>query len=180
MSDASRPLAQVPTTDAVTNATNVVDYAHHEIHDGSSFYVYAVSADLDTNGTLDITVITPDTLKWNHTLFVSSGSVGYALSAYEGAITDAAGSPFIPINRNRNSDKVSGCTARTGDTFTSLGVLAITFEAGGSGNKQAGTIFGVRDELILKRNTQYLFRLASREDNNRCTLFVDWYEHTNK
>jgi len=180
MSDVTRFLDRVPTVDAATEAANVIDYVHHEIHDGSNFYVYVTDEDLDDNETLDITMITPNTDKWNHTLFIASGSVGYALSAYEGAITDVAGGAFVPINRNRNSSKVSGSIVRIGDTFTSLGSLAITFEAGGGDKKSGGAIFGARDELILKSNTQYLFRFTSRENDNRCSLFVDWYEHEDK
>jgi hypothetical protein len=178
MGDVTRFLQPAPATDVATDAGTIIDYAHHEIHGGSSFYVYAIDQDLDQDATMDITMITPDTDKWNHALFIAGGSAGYSLYAFEDSITGVPGGAFVPINRNRNSSKVSGTIVRIKDTFTDLGNLAVAFEVGGG--KNAGSIFGARDEMILKRNTQYLFRFTSRVNANRCSLFVDWYEHEDR
>ena len=52
--------------DDATATQNIIDYAHHEIHDGQSYFVDAYDSDLDTDDTLIIAFKTPDTTKWLH------------------------------------------------------------------------------------------------------------------
>jgi hypothetical protein len=35
-----------------------------------------------------------------------------------------------------------------------------------------------RNEIILKQNTKYAFRITSTSATNNCSLVLDWYEHT--
>lgn len=164
--------------DTTTGAVNTIDYTHHEIHGGNAYTITGLNSDIDVGQFLDLTVITPNTTKWVHVVFTTSGQLTYHAFVYEASVTNVAGSVKTAYNRNRNSSNVSGGTFREGDTFTTTGTLLWQMHFGAAG--KSGGIFGLRDEFILKQNTQYLFRLESEIINNRVSASLDWYEHANR
>ena len=64
--------------DAATRATQVIDYAHHEIHAGSHYTLSYAVADIGAATTptdiMSLSFTTPDTTKWLH-MVVSATSV---------------------------------------------------------------------------------------------------------
>ena len=51
--------------DASTNSLQTVDYAHHEVHSGSHYYIEG-NTTLGVGGTFYVKLVTPDTAKWGH------------------------------------------------------------------------------------------------------------------
>ena len=59
--------------DIGTGAIVLIDYTHHEIHEGNHF-MYTDSVELDSTETQDYLITTPNTTKWPHMFFNLDGS----------------------------------------------------------------------------------------------------------
>ncbi len=192
--EAWRPIS----VDLTTQALNVVDYAHHEIHSGSMYYVVYSVASLGAMSSPDdmitLTFDTPDTTKWGHFQFSAKGTSGWRIRLIEGGTGGGASATgTLPIlNKNRNSTKTStfldvegsptaaqvsyDATLVTGGTTLwdeyiegSSGFFSTGFSSGG----------GDRNEIVLKQNTQYQVSLYGT-DTDPATIYISWYEHTNR
>ena len=186
--------------DPATLAAAIIDYAHYEIHSGSSFSVLysRVTANSDNHRTA-IAFSTPDTTKWGHMVFTVSASGPAEVFLLEAmTIDDDAGTQATIKNRNRNSSKTSTMlsletvpTANEVTTFDETAIAAANFSGGTElAYEQLGGGLGVRaiggtsrgaQEWILKQNTKYIIYLQNVGANtNTHTISLDWYEHTNK
>jgi len=177
---------QVPQMDAMTRALTTISYAHHEIHGGSGFSLAQSTAEdaLDIAAPLTVWIITPNTTKWAHMTWELSVATMALFEIFEDNGNAAhfdisGGSAGSALNANRNSTKSSGLTLATGVTITAATADVLIYSTYLGGFKQAGTS-SKRHEVILKQNTEYLFKLTSIADNNEGSLVLDWYEHTNK
>jgi hypothetical protein len=172
-SDPTREAAFDPTHKAMLD----IDVVHHTIHEGDAYSVCGISGSLGDGGTIILTIITPNTAKWFHTLFSASGIGKYYFRIYESATVNVAGSAKTAYNRNRNSANTSGGTFRQDDTFTDNGTLI--FETYVSSGQRDGGPSSIRSEWMLKQNTTYQFKLESDEAANIVSYDLEWYEHTN-
>lgn len=183
------------TLDRSTFALTVVNYEHHEVHEGShyncSYSVASVGALETPSDMMTLTFVTPNTTKWVHLIFVAICSSGARLRFIEGG-TGGGASPTGNVsvyNSNRNSVNVSGildlgsvankisydATLVTGgislvDVIIGAEGLGTSFVAGSSRPEQ---------EWVLKRNTQYQLSLYET-DTVPGTLQMSWYEHADK
>jgi len=174
-------IANAANIDGITNAINTIDYAHHEIHSGSHFYIQGY-VELNTDGVLRMKMVTPDTGKWVHFRFeiTSSGICGTTLDeGASGGMT--GGTPVTPINNNRNSTQTSVLTLTSGVAAASDYVARIESDKWGAGGKFIASGGGTsrENELILKQNTTYLRTFTSEADANIIQFKATWYEHTN-
>lgn len=171
---------QNPRIDAGTHTLQTIDYAHHEIHDGSTFFVKDYM-DLTNGQIFNFLVVTPDTAKWAHILVSFAFELEAHVDVYEGATASNNGTPVTVFNRDRNSLTAS----------TTLLFHTPTVAGGAEGTKIAGYKAGSarsiggearsEAELILKQNTKYLIRVTNDTSNNNWFGYLaDWYEHTNK
>ena len=182
-------------TDKATHAHMTIDYPHHEIHDGNAFYVMYIVASLGAMAAPDdmvtLTFKTPNTTKWSHFQFLGKGTAGWRLRFIEapsGGFTSPTGQ-LVPLNHNRNSSNTSGIFEPTGVTVNEVDYDSILatggvtlwddYLEGAGGPFAAGTGSGGRDELMLKQNTVYQLSLYG-VDTDPATLYMNWYEHTNK
>ena len=166
-------------SDGVTRALVTIDYAHHEIHSGSHYYISGFTTLSDT-GKLYVKLVTPNTAKWAHfTWEIESGGI-LETSLYEGVSGGMTGGGSVtPLNNNRNSTGVSGLVITSGVTIaTSLGTKIDTKKVGGSGFKTvSGGSANREDEIILKQNTTYLREFISTSTGNVISFRANWYEH---
>lgn len=172
-----------------TYALKTMDYAHHEIHRGSSF-VASGTIDLGNAATLNVTLKTPNTTEWCHTVIQIVSESEMAFNLYEGFLPSGTadggtiGVAVTAYNRDRNSSSAAGMLVYTGATVGTAGTATAgtLIEAGhwGSGRGVGGSDRGV-SEFILKQNTNYLVQMVNATSNANYTAWeVDWYEHTNK
>ena len=184
--------------DGVSGVLGVIDFEHHEIHDGDSFVCHYAGEVTNTGEMTIIAFNTPDTAERVHVV------VEYTATAFARALLIEApsidvdeGAALLIFNRNRNSAKTSRVlsieTVPVANRATSYneaqaGGANITINAantvsehhigGGSGPFGTGGGQMQRDEYILKQNTQYAFILeALNDDTNVHNLHVSWYEH---
>lgn len=162
--------------DFITNVLIVIDYVHHEIHKGSHFVISGCDV-LGVSDVLEFTITTPNTIKWSHLLFYISTYGNATLEIFENTTNIVAGSTIIPINSNRNNTDSSVNSIKKDPTSVTAGDLLFTFLSGS--NKNVG-LFSRENELILKQNTSYLFRITSNASTNLTCYNGEWYEHTNK
>lgn len=166
------------SVDDITETLQIIDYAHHEIHSGSHYYIEGMLT-MTLNQVLYIKLVTPDTTKWAHFLWdIQSSDILEAL-LYEGASGGMTGGAGVtPINNNRNSANTSGVTITSGVTVaTDLGTLISQCKWG---TKQAGGGNQREDEIMLKQNETYLRKFTSGANGNLVCFKANWYEHTNK
>ena len=168
--------------DASTHALMTIDYAHHEIHGGSHYYITGHTT-LNTDGVLRVKLVPPDTGKYAHFQWSISSSGICQASLYEGASGGmAGGSGVTPVNSNRNSSNTSGLVITSGVAAADTpGTLIDDAKWGAAGFKS--TIGGGAsrdDEIMLKRNTTYLRVFTSGADDNIIQFRASWYEHTDR
>ena len=88
--------------DTSTRAFNTIDYAHHEVHAGSKYYIEGY-AELGIGGTLFVKLVTPAGGRWSHFLWEIGSSGILTTTLDEDAAGGMAGGlrPTIHAN-NRN------------------------------------------------------------------------------
>ena len=164
--------------DKATNSIQTIDYAHHEIHAGSGFY-YTDSVELNSAGTQDYMITTPDTTKWAHMIFMVTGSAITQVQIYEAGNRTGTAAQTI-VNANRNSATTSVLTLHKGTSGGSTDGTLIWQRKSGSSSAQSRTgLEAIHDaEIILKQNTKYILRITSGTNANLTNLMLEWYEHT--
>jgi hypothetical protein len=165
----------------------VVDVAHHEIHEGDSFSIVATDAVAASGKLVQMYIKTPvvaSPQKRIHLIVSHQGSGLHSFSITEGIDTIAGGAAYVPVNRRRDSIKVTaGQAARVGGDNLTGGLLTyangtiIWAEVAGAGKGQASTNRGT-DEWILAPNTEYIFELSSGATSTSIGISTTWYEHT--
>lgn len=180
--------------DRGTGAQVVMDYAHHEAHEGDHFFVTYSVADLGAATTPDdmmtLSFTTPNTTKLLHFLFTANSASGGLFKLIESK-TGGGATPTGLIqayNSYRDSTNTSTILDVTGDSASQINYDATAFTGGTElvsnyiGAKGVGTAFSGGEsrgdqEIILKANTQYqvsIYNTAAVPG----TIQLSWYEHT--
>ena len=169
----------VISQDAATDAINIIDYAHHEIHSGSHYFVRGYT-DMSDGDSIAFSLTTPNTTKWTHISFNINHSGVLIVKMFETA-TVTGGDTIAPYNNNRNSSSVSVNVVISNPTVSVEGTCIDSTKAGSDTRfSQYGGGQGRDGEIILKQNTTYLWRFISGADNNVVSWDAEWYEHTNR
>ena len=172
-----------PRIDAVTHAMETIDYAHHKIHVGSSYYLSGSSILALATNTLGFVATTPSAASWMHMLWQMSSSGPITIAVYEGSSGITGGTPSVPVNSNRNSLNISGAVVLINPTVATPGtqIAGAAFGTVGT-NKFAPTGGGTdRDsEIILKQSTAYYWKVTANDALITVSYFANWYEHTSK
>ena len=153
-----------------------ITFPHYETHEGDHFFTGAYTT-LANGEVYDILYVTPNSTKYSHMIFEIETESESMFEYYEGATTSDDGTPLVMFNRNRNSNNTPTLTFTHSPAVVSTGDL-IGRRIFGSGKKIGG---GIRDsnEIILKANTKYLFRVTNNVGtSNWYDWQFDWYEHT--
>jgi len=168
--------------DRVTGAPAVIDYAHHEIHSGSTFVASYKSPDASPvadNGTI-IFILTTHA-KYAHILFRAACGGDMEGELYEGTtVTAGTGSAQAVYNKNRASTKTPTVGVRRGMTVATAGTLIENeFMAGGTGPQGVGGATASRAEWVLAPSTVYMVRITNRAGNAQpMSLAAEWYEES--
>lgn len=169
--------------DDSTFSTQTIEYEHHEIHEGSHYFVAGFDT-VDSGNSLTFCVDTPNTSKWTHINYSVEGTSRTEFYVYEGG-DYSGGAPVMAYNNNRNSTNTTGMAISGGCVVnTSSGTRLIASSKGlGGATPSKGTITAVQSrnrEIILKSGTSYMFEIKSVDDGNIIDYEAEWYEHTDK
>lgn len=164
-------------TDTGTGAAVTIDWAHHEIHAGHSyFYADAVTLGVASQ---DYLITTPNSTPYAHMIIHADGTEVTSFSIYEAG--DRAGTTGQTIyNSNRNSATASVLTIHKGTSGGTTDGTLVSYYASGSahGSSAQSATITFSNEIILKKNTKYIFRTTSGTAGNLCNIRFSWYEHT--
>jgi len=186
ISDAAHRLLRL---DASTHVISTIEYEHHEIHSGSSFF-FEEGFQLNSS-TREYLVETANSAKEPHMVINVSGSQDCRFEWIKN--TDHTPGDEVEIqNRNERSSKTSETRiwrapggADGGQAkkrwSANYGVAAAGGGKGGSG----GAAGGRHEEILARRSGQntgkYVLRITALSQNDQnFTVSFDWYEHTPK
>ena len=172
-----------PRIDASTKTIMVISYAHHEIHAGSSYEAIYNQTNVDSGETLAVTFQTPTGSALCHVWAEVIASAESGVSLFESPTVLSNGTYVANYNANRSSSNTSGTTIRY-----NAGVQAATgtnlwphIVIGSSSNK--GTVGGgtrALNEKVLASGTTYVYIVESRQADNEITVWLHWYQHTDR
>jgi hypothetical protein len=163
--------------DGSTEAMEIIDYEHHEIHSGSSFVLTNVS-DVASGATFDLLMVTPDTTSWAHMFIQATTERETLFEIFEGVTTSSDGTVCTPTNRNRNSTSTANLLCYHTPSITSTASLILNAK---SGSGKTGGEARSEQEIVLKQNTKYLFRVTNDSASaGWVSQQLNWYEHTDK
>lgn len=176
---------RVAGIDYTTNAILVVDYAHHEIHDGSSYRADVLET-VGSGNTLSLSITTPAGPKQCHMLFEVETGNSANVVIYEGtSLTANTGNAVTPRNANRNVADGSTAVVKSQATINTTGATILhsmfTGQPGANPGAADGGSASTRHEWILKPSTTYsviLTEIATTSQLMR--IEFDWYEHAPK
>lgn len=166
---------QIGPGDPISNVPVVMEFEHHQIHEGETFRAQSAQASLAT-GTVKYGITVgaySPTVRAPHMVLACSVYNGSAkVLLYEGA-TFTSGAGITAYNRNRNVLTAAAATITGGVTSTD-GTLIETFYVG-TGSKTAGT-FRADSEWVLKASTIYRVDLIGLAAGTEAVLSFNWYE----
>ena len=164
--------------DGSTNALNVIEYEHHEIHAGSSFWYDDV---VTGSAAVNYVLTTPNSTDEVHFGYdIDSSNAGYTLEIFEAGdrVPTTAQTAY---NRNREIGTAPTATIHKAFTDGATDGTRIVWHVSGTtaaGGKVGGsTADGT--ERVLAINTQYIIRITPLASNT-FSLRINWYEHTPK
>ena len=175
--------------DGLSGAPVVIDFVHHEVHEGDHFLVhYSVASIGALTGDIMTVSFTTPADDYMHFVFNASSAAGGLLKLIEGK-TGGGATPTGTLqsyNSNRNSATVSGITDVAGANATKASYGATAFTGGielisdyigaaGLGNTFSGGESRGEQEIVLKLATAYqisIYNTASVPG----TIQLSWYE----
>lgn len=166
---------QIGPGDVVSNIPVVMDFEHHQVHEGETYQ----GDDLQTGlgaGTVKYSITVPTfatTIQAPHMIVGTSVYNGTVLVQIYESATFTGGSTVNIYNRNRNSATTAGTTIKTGVTSTN-GTLIASFYAG-AGKSSSGSS-RASSEWVLKSNTIYRVDIIGQAAGTACITQFDWYE----
>lgn len=164
-------------SDPLGDTPVVLDFAHHQLHEGCSHQVTYGPAALAINTSVDFRLVvgnlTPTT-RTPHLALEVDATLESWLFLYETPTTTDNGTQQTAYNRNRNSATAPNMTVWLAPTVTGTGTLLSAWILG-SGNKGGGQS---RDALEwdLKANTTYLIRITAKTASVNVAARIMWYE----
>lgn len=166
---------QIGPGDVISNIPIVLDFEHHQVHEGETHRAQDTQASLGTT-TVKYAITVPvfaSSIQGPHMVVSCDIYNGAAkVLIYESA-TFTGGSAVTAYNRNRNVATVPGTTIKTGVTSTN-GTLIETFYVG-AGTRTAGLARSMT-EWVLKSNTVYRVDVVGLVANTESVVGFNFYE----
>ena len=175
----TRQTAQV---DTATGAHTIIDSDHRYIHEGKKFSAVVEQA-LARDETYKLSFISPSVVSgkyahWRPALISSSSSL-LIVRLYEN-ITSTDGTPVTSVNANRISTTTASTVVKKGvtaDVSAATPIAIFSVGSGGTPQSQAGGAVSADEEIVLKRDTEYIMEIE--EPNVAATtvyVHMKWYE----
>lgn len=171
-------------TDPISDIPVIMDFDHHQLHEGETFRYGFYTASLASSANKDIRLVVPNiTVPAGvpvvrivpHLRFEAVSSIGGLSYLYEGTTFSAPGTQRTPIAMERNGTYTPKLAVYEDPSVNVLGTQL--YVGLNTTNKQAsGSTDGVGVEFVLKNNQEYHFRFTSGGNSNQVLLRFVWYE----
>jgi len=157
--------------DPISNIPVVMDFEHHQIHEGETHEVFDEQLSLGAS-TVKYAIEVPVGV-YPHMVFACDLTGGSAhIMIYEGS-TFTNGSAKTSYNRNRNS-LIAADTVVTAGVTSADGTQIESFIIGSS--NQVGGSNRTESEIILKANTTYRMDIEGLDAGVKAVVKFRWYE----
>jgi hypothetical protein len=156
----------------------ILDINHLRMHEGRAFNAYKYyppNAGLAAGASLNM-VFTTNVGTSAHVTIQTSCSQDCEIAWFEGA-SASGGTIFTPINRNRESTRISQAGILVNPTVTATGTeFHREYISAGNSKKAAGSgAFSL--EYIFQDNVSYMIRMTNVGNGSATAyLSLDWYE----
>jgi len=188
---------QYPRLDPSSFALKTMAHPEAEVHEGHAFSVHIYEVAFDKASEIGILFTMPNTLNKLHVVPLVYCGAAAVFDICEAPTVDVANYPttfYTPINAERNNSNSSGILSVRGTPVVNQASLKLKANAApitadgtimhaemlGSGKQGGGSGRRAEDEIMLKQNTTYYFRLkgsANGADNAAASMQITWYEH---
>lgn len=174
--------------DKHTHALNTIDYAHHEMHAGSTYRASIAGTAVGNGNTLAIEILTPAAGgKQMHFTGAVTTENAADLVFQELIEVSSNGAVITPRNANRNFGDSSTVQAVLQDS-TVVTTNAVVLDSRHIGSPSPspsrpgiGGDAASRGEWLLRENTWYQLVLTNTSGSAQdMHMAVEWYEHTPK
>lgn len=172
-------MQQSDFTDKLTNALKVIDYPHHENHEGSHFEISDFfQLDDGSSKTISIKNGSSKQLHFIMDLFTTARTERLL---YKNSDVTFDGTDLNVVNTNLVYETVSSSIlkAQYDPTINNIGTLVRKMSQGSSVAQGSGEYVSTREhEIVIKPNCTFIIRLISRENGNIVSYIINWYEKT--
>jgi hypothetical protein len=174
---------QIGPGDVISNIPILLDFDHHQIHEGESFRWSTYVSSLASASSKDIRIVVPNidlsgsnaVNKCPHFRFEAIADSFGQLLFYEGTTFNGNGNARTPISFERNGTYTPKLLIYEDPTVNVIGTLiwqGVTFAA----KNNSGAIVQSIHEFVLKNNTSYCLRFTSGTAQLKVLLRMIWYE----
>lgn len=170
--------------DELTKQLIVIDFVHHEIHEGDTFQASQKSAegsDIADDATYEMFIVTGDEAE-AHLVFSGACGGDCEIELFENTAVSDNGTQLNVQNMRRSLHGINLNTtlAYEEPTITNVGdLLSIRFIPGGFGGGPTASGGTAREdtEWVLKVSTNYLIRATNRAGTAQpMSILAQWYE----
>ena len=170
--------------DEVTQKPILIDFVHHEVHEGNTFQASQKTADaspIADDASYDMLIITGNEAE-AHLVFGAAAGGTAEVILYKNTTVSDNGAQIAVQNMRQSLHGVNLNTVLvyTTPTITLVGnQMNIQLLPGGSGPGQGTSGGTVREgtEWVLQPNTNYLVRVTNRSGNAQpISIMTQWYE----
>jgi len=158
----------------------IIEQEHHATHSGDHYFIKRVR-DVTGAGTISYSAfVSPDIDLEFHVRAKITAESEFWAGIYEGGSVSDLGTPMPSLNNKRNSSKVSKLLGYSNPTVITDGLLIWQGQTG-TGGKPTGVAPEFGYEIVIKRNTIYLFKsVKEAAGTHYTTLDFWWYEQEHK
>ena len=162
--------------DDITQTIQVMEYAHHEIHDESAFIAHHRFPLVGSGAYAKMYFKSPASGPKCHTVASFSVEGQSEVEIREGATVSLSGTALTAYNRLRKSTVTSGVAARHTPTITASGTRLEAAQYGGGDGPRSFGGEGGSNQWVLLSGTVYLFRVISEAASNDIIIDINWDE----
>jgi len=164
-------------TDPISDIPVVMEFSHHQVHEGEAHVWSVLVASLASGASKDIRMVVPagltPTTRTPHMELEVITTAEAEVYLYEGTTYTAPGTQVTSINRNRNSLTAPTMTIWEDPTVNAVGTT-LWIGLTGAGVKAGGGDRGLA-EFDYAVNQVYNLRVTSRAASNKVLIRLNFY-----
>ncbi len=166
--------------DDITEGVVTIDFPHHEIHEGDSYRADYTDTAMGNTEYIGIAFTTPTATTARMHAFAMFSSKASAHLDIIRSPSISGGTALTAFNRAEFSTNTSAAAniksydSTAGDAITGGTIIHDLYAFAG---KQSGNEKRDDEEIVLKPNTVYGYKLIADEASNAGQVLLNWYEH---
>lgn len=171
-------LKTVTKLDEVSGASTVIDYSHHEIHEGDHYFVEDFET-LGSGAAVEFGVIAGAT-KQAHMLFDLQATGQTEFTSYKVGSFDSDGTEVISVCSNTTCASNGETKVYRNPTVADYGTImnSRAFGLALTPSKIEGGAVRGEAEIVLGTTGTFIYRIKSQSAGNIVSYHGNWYEHT--